>query len=189
MGLFVSSSRTKIDVFGAISQCSSRLFLFSYVQRTSAEFSRWQDLSVNTAPAKCEAAWADLRACLTERIQGGHAKSGPALLDSWFEHLVLILSDHLFHRDSFSFRARAGIVPKSREKVANLLSPDGSCKLEELDGFTALATAWSPQRVRRGAWEMSAQSDCWIDFRELKQFLLLYSVLHICIQEPYTEIG
>ena len=82
MGLFVSSSRTKIDVFGAISQCSSRLFLFSYVQRTSAEFSRWQDLSVNTAPAKCEAAWADLRACLTERIQGGHAKSGPALLDS-----------------------------------------------------------------------------------------------------------
>ena len=26
---------------------------------TSAEFSRWQDQSVNTAPAKCVAAWAD----------------------------------------------------------------------------------------------------------------------------------
>ena len=42
--------------------------------RTSAEFSRWQDLSDNTAPAKCVAAWADQRAWLTERIRGGHAE-------------------------------------------------------------------------------------------------------------------
>ena len=47
---------------------------------TSVEFSRWQDLSVNNAPAKCVAAW------LTERIQGRHAQSGHALFDN--DHLT-----------------------------------------------------------------------------------------------------
>ena len=41
---------------------------------TSAEFSRWRDLSVSTAPAKCEAVWAGLNGLVYRKVEipGGH---------------------------------------------------------------------------------------------------------------------
>ena len=48
-------------------------------------------LSLNTAPAKVVAAWAEYRAWLTERVQVGHAQSGHALLELGYKYFCQIL--------------------------------------------------------------------------------------------------